>query len=97
MITKYMTRVFVKFSPFGKEAKTARLIMASVPPKQRILGTKMVQELITDPNQDPMVKVTFKDKKEMEYNLRETNFEELSNLFDTHSRKLKIVETIQNQ
>lgn len=71
--------------------------MASVPPKQRILGTKMVQELITDPNQDPMVKVTFKDKKEMEYNLRETNFEELSNLFDTHSRKLKIVETIQNQ
>lgn len=78
-------------------AKTARLIMASIPPKQRISGTKMTQELITDPNQEPMIKITFKDKKVMEHTLRNTNFEELSNLFDTHSRKLKIQETIQQQ
>lgn len=71
--------------------------MASIPPKQRVLGTKMTQELITDPNQEPMIKVTFKDKKVMEYSLRNTNFEELSNIFDTHSRKLKIEETIQQQ
>ncbi|CCK72293.1 mitochondrial 54S ribosomal protein mL53 KNAG_0J02120 [Huiozyma naganishii CBS 8797] len=97
MITKYFTKVFVRFNPFGKDAKTARMILSAIPPKQRTLGTKLQTELLKDSDSaGPIIKVTFKDKKEMEADPLKMTFQELSNYLDTHSRKLRLNKTIQN-
>lgn len=52
-------------------------------------------KLITDAKTEPLVKVTFKDKKTLEVNPTSMNFNELSAFFDRHSRSLQINESIQ--
>ncbi|GMM56946.1 mitochondrial 54S ribosomal protein YmL44 [Maudiozyma humilis] len=98
MITKYFTKVVVKFNPFGKEAKTARLFLAAIPPKQRILGTKIENELLNGTSaKEPIIKVTYKDKKEATVDPRTLSFLEIANKLDGHSRQLRLKETIENQ
>ena len=90
--------MLVRFNPFGAEAKTARLMLAAIPPHQRTLGTKIQSEILNNSiTKKPLVKITFKDKTDMEFDPSNTSFEEASNLLDRHSRKLRIKETIENQ
>ncbi|EDO16569.1 hypothetical protein Kpol_1064p51 [Vanderwaltozyma polyspora DSM 70294] len=98
MITKYFSKIVVKFNPFGAEAKTARLFLCAIPPLQRMQGTMIQNELLTNGStKKPILKVTFKDKTEMETNPGEMTFQEVSNYFDTHSRRLQLKETIEKQ
>ncbi|GCE98114.1 39S ribosomal protein L44, mitochondrial [Zygosaccharomyces mellis] len=97
MITKYFSKVVVKFNPFSKEAKTARLLLSSIPPAQRQLGTQIQNEVLSSAsNKTPIIKVTFKDKKTMEVDPTKYTFQELSNYFDAHSRQLSLKETIES-
>ncbi|QLL32637.1 hypothetical protein HG536_0D01590 [Torulaspora globosa] len=96
MITKYFAKVVVKFNPFGKEAKTARLLLSSIPPAQRLQGTQIQTEVLTaQSNKSPIVRITFKDKHEMELDPSTANFQELSSYFDRHSRQLRLKESIE--
>ncbi|CAI6847594.1 AAB_G0042730.mRNA.1.CDS.1 [Saccharomyces cerevisiae] len=101
MITKYFSKVIVRFNPFGKEAndmvislisaKVARSVLAAIPPTQRNMGTQIQSEIISDYNKvKPLVKVTYKDKKEMEVDPSNMNFQELANHFDRHSKQLDL-------
>ncbi|QLG71162.1 hypothetical protein HG535_0B02000 [Zygotorulaspora mrakii] len=97
MITKFFAKVVVRFNPFGTEAKTARLLLSAIPPAQRIQGAQIQNEVLTsDSVKVPTVKITFKDKTEMEVDPRTTSFQEISNIFDRHSRKLSLKESIEN-
>ncbi|CCE63889.1 hypothetical protein TPHA_0G00530 [Tetrapisispora phaffii CBS 4417] len=98
MLTKYFMKVVVRFNPFGKEAKTARLFLGSIPPHQRQQGTTIQNKLLTEGSSEkPLLKVIFKDKKEMEADPTTMSFQEVSNLFDRHSKKLALKETIEKQ
>ncbi|SCU82431.1 LADA_0C05226g1_1 [Lachancea dasiensis] len=98
MITKYFTKVVVKFNPFGKEAKSARLLLSAIPPAQRLTGTSIQNKLLTAAStESPIVKITFKDKTEMEADPTKMTFKELGNYFDRHSRKLGLKESIESQ
>ncbi|KAH3902806.1 probable 54S ribosomal protein L44, mitochondrial [Saccharomycodes ludwigii] len=100
MITKYFTKILTRFDPFGAEAKTARLFLSSIPPLQRNTTTSIKNELLTNNtkgNQKPLIKVTFKDKKEFEYDPSALTFKELGALLDRHSRQLSLKESIENQ
>ncbi|CCE90489.1 mitochondrial 54S ribosomal protein mL53 TDEL_0B03600 [Torulaspora delbrueckii] len=97
MITKYFSKVVVKFNPFGKEAKTARLLLSSIPPAQRLQGTQIQSEILhASSSKTPIVKITYKDKKEMELDPSTVTFQELASYFDRHSRQLKLKESIEN-
>lgn len=153
MITKYFTRIFVRFDPFSKQgtflrycnyfqetkskkktykgtkctnnclifyfslffilyilifnpfisttARTPRLFLAAIPPRQRLTGTKIQYEIIDSSTpadrKHPLIRVTYKDKKEMEVDTSNMTFQEVSNFFDGHSRKLRIKEAVESQ
>lgn len=92
MITKYFTRVAVKFDPFAASAKPVRLFLARIPLQQRS-GVAVDFKVLTK-NEKPQVTVTFKDKHVMEADPEAMNFEDLSAFFDGHSRKLAIQQAI---
>lgn len=80
-----------------KLAKTARLLLSSIPPSQRQLGTQIKNEVLSnDSKKEPVIQVTFKDKKTMEVDPTKYTFQELSNYFDAHSRQLSLKETIES-
>lgn len=95
MITKYFTRVTVKFDPFASSAKTARLFLSRVP-----LGPgkcKIDYKVLTaqSPASDkPVVEVTYKDKFVLAADPATMTFKELSAHFDAHSRQLAIKDAI---
>ncbi|AMD18556.1 HBL346Cp [Eremothecium sinecaudum] len=98
MITKYFTKVYVRFNPFGKEAKNARLFLSSIPPLQRTTNTQVSHEIISGSSTgSPLLRVTFRDKTEMELDPSKLSFKEVSNYFDGHSRKLQIKDVTENQ
>lgn len=75
-----------------------RLLLSSIPPVQRAQTTQITNELLNEQStKTPLVKITYKDKKEMELDPSGYNFQELANYFDKHSRQLQIKETIENQ
>ncbi|ODV93266.1 hypothetical protein PACTADRAFT_51880 [Pachysolen tannophilus NRRL Y-2460] len=96
MITKYFTKVVVKFNPFGKEGKSSRLFLAAIPPALR--GQCQIDyEVLTKTSKNkPIIKVSYKDKKTLEADPVHSNFEELAAYFDRHSRKLKLDEAIKS-
>lgn len=78
-------------------AKTARLLLSSIPSSQRQLGTQIQNEVLGNGStKAPLIKVTFKDKKTMEVDPTKYSFQELSNYFDAHSRQLSLKDTIEN-
>lgn len=94
MITKYFSKVTVKFNPFTPGAKPARLFLSRIPTSlkpQCSIDFKVLGEGSVD---KPLVEVTFKDKHKMSVDPEKVNFVELSNQFDSHSRKLAIQEAI---
>lgn len=55
------------------------------------MGTQIQSEIISDYNRvKPLVKVTYKDKKEMEVDPSSMSFQELANHFDRYSKRLDL-------
>lgn len=94
MITKYFTKVNVKFNPFTIGAKPARLFLSRIPSSLKSQCTVDFKVLPENSKELPVVEVIFKDKHKMSVNPEEVSFIELSNYFNSHSRKLAIKDAI---
>lgn len=94
MITKYFTKVAVKFNPFGPEARCARAVLSQIPPSMK--GVCQVDlELLNDKSTaKPFVEVTFKDKTVMSGNPAELKLADFTNMLDKHSKKLLFKEEV---
>lgn len=95
MITKYFTKVSVRFAPFSPTAKPARLFLARIP-NQLKSGCQVDCKLLSNPSEKPLIKVTFKDKHTMEIDPSDKKFDDLSAHFDAHSRKLALKEALES-
>lgn len=86
MITKYFTKVCVKFNPFGPEARCARSVLSQIPPSLK--GVCQIDlELLNDKSKaKPFVQVTFKDNTVMSGNPAELKLADFTNMFDKHSK-----------
>lgn len=93
MITKYFAKVSVKFNPFCASAKPVRLFLARIPNVQKS-GCQVNFKLIKE-NEEPNVKVVYKDKLEKEVNPQDKTFEDLRATFDAHSRTLALKSAIE--
>ncbi|CDK28861.1 unnamed protein product [Kuraishia capsulata CBS 1993] len=96
MLTKYFTKVTVRFNPFLKEAKPARLFLSSIPPSMRqscIIDFKILSE---QSKEKPIISVTFKDKEVLEVNPSEMNFADIADTFDRHAKKIRFKEQIES-
>lgn len=94
MITKYFTKVTLKFNPLNKDGKVARVFLAAIPPSMKGACQIDNQVLTNDAKTDPIIKVTFKDKKVIEADPRAYKVQEIFNLLDRHSRLLAVKESI---
>lgn len=94
MITKYFTRVSVKFDPFASSAKPVRLFLSRIP--LSLKGSCKVDfKVLTPTSQErPDIEVTFKDKHMLKADPNVMSFKDLATHFDGHSRKLAINEAI---
>lgn len=93
MITKYFTKVSVRFNPFAPSAKPVRLFLARIPSQVKS-GCAVDFKILNNPEDKAEVKVTFKDKEVLQIDPESKSFQDLSAYFDTHSRKLAIKEAI---
>lgn len=94
MITKYFTKVVVKFNPFGPEAKAARTMLSQIPPKIRAQCDVNLEVLTKKSKNKPIIEVTFKDKEVMKGDPTQMKMDDFTNMFDRHSRRLLFKEEI---
>lgn len=96
MITKYFTKVTVKFDPFAPSARPARLFLARIPPSLKGQCQVNYKVLTADSAaaEKPIIEVTFKDKHTLLADPATMGFTELSLHFDAHSRKLVLKDSI---
>lgn len=94
MITKYFTRVSVRFDPFASSAKPARLFLSRIP--LSLKGSCKVDFRVLTPSsqEKPGIEVTFKDKHTLKADPAVMSFKDVATHFDSHSRKLAINEAI---
>lgn len=92
MITKYFTKVAVKFDPFAASAKPVRLFLARIPSQQKS-GCAVDFKVLTN-SEKPSVTVTFKDKHQMTADPEIMSFQDISAHFDGHSRQLALKQAI---
>ncbi|KAG7661190.1 MRPL44 [[Candida] subhashii] len=91
MITKYFTKVQVKFNPFIASGSRARVFLAHMPITAK-LETKV---LANGSKEKDEIIVTFKDKHVMTADPATMNSQEMGEYFDRHSKKLAIKEAIE--
>ncbi|RCK59177.1 54S ribosomal protein L44, mitochondrial [Candida viswanathii] len=91
MITKYFTHAVVRFHPFTEGARPARIFLQRLPS-----STKIDCKVVTKPTDKQEIKVTFKDKHVMSVDPTTMNFEDMTDYFNVHSRKLRIQDAIQD-
>mgnify|MGYP003362717982 CR=1 FL=1 len=94
MITKYFTKVIVKFDPFGPEARTARTMLSLIPPKLHATCDVNLEVLTKSSKNRPLIEVTFKDKTVMKGDPKSMRMDDFAHLFDRHSRALQFKEEI---
>ncbi|KAI5954552.1 MRPL44 [Candida jiufengensis] len=92
MITKYFTNVSIKFNPFTPGAKSARIFLSRMPSTTKI-DYKVLNGDSKDQQQE--IKIVFKDKHVMKADPSEMNVADLTDYFNSHSRKLAIKDSIQ--
>lgn len=96
MITKYFTKVTVKFDPFSPAARPARLFLSRIPPSLK--GQCQINHKIltssSPASEQPIIEVTYKDKHIMKADPRDMTYTELQQHFDGHSRKLVLKDSI---
>lgn len=96
MITKYFTRVSVKFDPFSASAKPTRLLLSTIPLSMRAT-CKIDFKVLTASSaakEKPLIEVTFKDKVVMNADPQTMSFQDITDHFNTHSRKLALKDAI---
>lgn len=71
------------------------MFLASIPPSLRGACAIKQEVLSQGSSVSPLVQVSFKDKKVIEADPSTMSIDELHNLFDRHSRKLKLQDSIQ--
>ena len=93
MITKYFTKVTVRFDPFSAGAKAARNFLTRIPPSMK--GQCVINhKVLTSASEQSIIEVTYKDKFVTQVDPTKLNFKEVAAHFDTHSRKLAIQDAI---
>jgi len=96
MITKYFTKVVVKFDPFTASAKPARLFLSRIPSSMK--GTCLIDYKLltkaTPTNEQPLIEVTFKDKHVMSADPEKMAFTEVTEYFNSHSRRLALKDAL---
>jgi large subunit ribosomal protein L53 len=94
MITKYFTKVVVRFNPFGKESRCARSILSQIPPSMKNSCQINLELLNSASKKKPFVEITFKDKTVMSGNPATLKIADFVNMFDKHSKKLLFKEEV---
>lgn len=96
MITKYFTKVTVKFDPFAPSARPARLFLARIPPslKGQCQINHQVLTQSSPASEKPIIEVTYKDKHILKADPAKMTYTELQQHFDAHSRKLVLKDSI---
>ncbi|KAI9640868.1 39S ribosomal protein L44, mitochondrial [Ciborinia camelliae] len=88
MITRFITEVSTVFNPFSPKAKTARLFLSVLPPNARQtmkIDTKILPRASKEPS---LVRLKFKDGKEMNLDAEKLGIRGVSDEVDRHSRIL---------
>ncbi|KAH3686042.1 hypothetical protein WICPIJ_002982 [Wickerhamomyces pijperi] len=100
MITKYFTKVVIRFNPLAAEGKPARLFLSAIPPSLK--GACVIDSKVLKANDttEPVLKfntnkLTTEDKKTLEIDPSKNNFGELAAFFDRHSRQLQVKDSIE--
>ncbi|KAF7558321.1 hypothetical protein G7046_g5832 [Stylonectria norvegica] len=92
MITKFVTEVSAKFNPFSVHAKSARLFLTFLPPTARAQGMAIHTTLLPRASTEPsLLRVKFKDGKELNFDCEKINIKGLVEEVDRHSRQLQKV------
>lgn len=94
MITKYFTKVIVRFNPFGTEARCARSVLSQIPPSLKNSCQIHLELLNKNSKNKPFVEVTFKDKTVMSGDPSTLKIADFVNMFDKHSKKLLFKEEV---
>lgn len=94
MITKYFTKVIVRFNPFGTEARCARSVLSQIPPSLKNSCQIHLELLNKNSKNKPFVEVTFKDKTVMSGDPSTLKIADFVNMLDKHSKKLLFKEEV---
>lgn len=94
MITKYFTKVTIKFNPFGPEARCARSVLSQIPPSLKATCQINLELLNNNSTKSPFVEVVFKDNTVMNGNPAKLKLADFTNMFDKHSKKLLFKEEV---
>lgn len=90
LITKYITKATVRFDPFGTLAASARSFLSRVPSSAKVDLRVLNAQL----KEAPLIEVTFKDKHVMKADPLTTTYNDLTDLLNSHSRKLLIQDAV---
>lgn len=94
MITKYFTKLTVRFNPFGSEARCARSILSQIPPSLNATCKVNLELLNSKSKNKAFIEVTFKDNTVMSGNPKTMKYADFTNMFDKHSKKLLFKEEV---
>ncbi|KAJ1333899.1 39S ribosomal protein L53/MRP-L53 [Microdochium nivale] len=90
MITRFITEVNTKFSPFSATSRATRLFLAALPPNARSAGMVINTTLL--PRGDPQpaaLSVKFKDGKELKLDSEKLGIKDIMEEVERHSRALQ--------
>jgi len=88
MIPRFLSDVTIKFNPFSKQAKTARIFLAILPPNARQLMKISVTQLPKSSTEKPVLDLKFKDGKEMKIDPETTKIKTVIEEVNRHSRMM---------
>ncbi|MCJ1338792.1 39S ribosomal protein L44, mitochondrial [Bachmanniomyces sp. S44760] len=88
MITKFLTEVSTRFNPFAKRARICRIFLAQLPPNARTTMKITTKLLPRESMEGSVLKLKFKDGKEMELDTEKLGIKDVMEEVDRHSRGL---------
>ncbi|KAI4136944.1 MAG: hypothetical protein L6R39_007548 [Caloplaca ligustica] len=89
MITRFLAEVSTVFNPFRKPGRTCRVVLAHLPANAR-QSMKINTKVLTKDSKEPsMLKLKFKDGKEMQLDTEKLSVKDIMEEVDRHSRLLK--------
>ncbi|KAI4125078.1 MAG: hypothetical protein LQ338_004465 [Usnochroma carphineum] len=89
MITRFITEVSTVFNPFKKPGKTCRVFLAHLPANARQSMKINTKVLAKDSKEPSVLKLKFKDGKEMQLDTEKLSVNDVMAEVDRHSRLLK--------
>lgn len=89
MITRFITEVSTVFNPFKKPASTCRKFLAHLPANARQTTKINIKVLPKNSQEACLIKLKFKDGKEMDLDPGNLSIKDVMEEVDRHSRLLK--------